>query len=87
MVRIYSEGIKLNKSINASDCPFTNDVDSLLNELDYLLRNNLADVNSNDWEDDTPFSDPNELYAFLKAHKPKEDLVFSHGDFGERSSN
>lgn len=82
MVKIYSEGIKLFQSISTLDCPFDNSVNNRLNELDYLLRNQLADVNSDNWEDDTPFRDPNELYAFLQTHKPKEELIFSHGDFG-----
>lgn len=83
MINIYSEGIKLFQSINTSDCPFDNSIDNRLHELDYLLRHKLADVDSENWEDDTPFRDPNELYARLRAHKPKEELVFSHGDFGD----
>lgn len=83
MIQIYIEGIKLFQSVSILDCPFTSDTDFRLNELDYLLRNNLADIDIENWEDDTPFSDPNELYAFLKRHKPKEELVFSHGDFGD----
>lgn len=83
MIRIYSEGIKLFQSIRVLDCPFVSDIDYRLNELDYLLRNNLADIDVRNWEDDTPFRDPNELVAFLKTHKPSEELVFSHGDFGD----
>jgi len=83
MVKIYSEGIKLFQSISTSDCPFDNSVNNRLTELDYLLRHQLADVNSDNWEDDTPFREPKELYAFLQTHKPKEELIFSHGDFGD----
>lgn len=35
------------------------------------------------WEEDTPFKDPRELYDFLKTEKPEEELVFSHGDLGD----
>lgn len=83
MIRIYSEGIKLFQSVSILDCPFASDIDFRLNELDYLLRNNLADIDTENWEDDTPFRDPNELHAFLKRCKPNEELVFSHGDFGD----
>ncbi|WP_298817963.1 APH(3') family aminoglycoside O-phosphotransferase [uncultured Chloroflexus sp.] len=83
MIRIYSEGIKLLQAIDVFDCPFVSDIDYRLNELDYLLRHNLADTDTGNWEEDTPFRDPNELYAFLKMHKPGEELVFSHGDFGD----
>ena len=83
MIKIYSEGIKLVQSISMSDCPFDNSIDNRLGELDYLLRHGLADVDSSNWEDDTPFTDPNELRVHLQAHKPNEELVFSHGDFGD----
>lgn len=83
MIRIYSEGIKLFQSIDVFDCPFVSDIDYRLNELDYLLRHNLADIDTGNWEEDTPFRDPDELYIFLKTHKPSEELVFSHGDFGD----
>lgn len=83
MIRVYSEGIKLFQSISILDCPFASDIDYRLNELDYLLRHNLADIDTANWEDDTPFSNPNELVTFLKTHKPSEELVFSHGDFGD----
>lgn len=83
MVQIYSEGIRLLQSVDILDCPFASETDFRLNELEYLLRNNLADINIENWEDGTPFRDPDELYAFLKEHKPNEELVFSHGDFGD----
>lgn len=83
MIRIYSEGIKLFQSVSILDCPFVSNIDFRLNELDYLMQKNLADIDIENWEKDTPFRDPNELYAFLKGHKPGEELVFSHGDFGD----
>jgi aminoglycoside 3'-phosphotransferase III len=83
MIKTYSEGIKLFQSVSTTGCPFDNNIDNRLDELGYLLRHNLADVNSENWEDETPFRDPNELYAFLKSHKPNEELVFSHGDLGD----
>ncbi|MDO9120299.1 MAG: aminoglycoside 3'-phosphotransferase, partial [Anaerolineaceae bacterium] len=83
MTIIYSEGIKLLQSVSILDCPFDSHIDYRINELDYLLRHNLADLDSENWEDDTPFRDPDELYAFLKTHKPNEEMVFSHGDFGD----
>jgi aminoglycoside 3'-phosphotransferase-3 len=83
MIRIYSEGIQLFQSVSIAGCPFASDIDTRLNELDYLLQNNLADIDTENWEDDTPFQEPHELYAFLKMHQPNEELVFSHGDFGD----
>lgn len=83
IVELYVECIKLLQSIDISDCPFNNNTDNRLAELDYLLNNNLADINFENWEEDTPFIEPRELYDFLKANKPKEELTFSHGDLGD----
>ncbi len=83
IIRIYSEGIQRFQSISIADCPFASDIDTRLNELDYLLKNNLADIDPVNWENDTPFDNPQAMYAFLKTHQPAEDLVFSHGDFGD----
>lgn len=83
MINIYKDGIKLFQSVSVLDCPFHSNIDFRLNELEYLLQNNLADIDVENWENDTPFRDSNELYSFLKTHKPHEELVFSHGDFGD----
>lgn len=45
IIELYAECIKLFQSIDISDCPFNNNIDNRLTELDYLLDNNLADVN------------------------------------------
>ncbi|HHM3121468.1 TPA: aminoglycoside 3'-phosphotransferase [Staphylococcus aureus] len=80
---LMSEADGVLHSIDISDCPYTNSLDSRLAELDYLLNNDLADVDCENWEEDTPFKDPRELYDFLKTEKPEEELVFSHGDLGD----
>lgn len=83
IIELYAECIKLFQSIDSSDCPFNNNTDNRLTELDYLLNNDLADVDCENWEEDTPFKEPRELYDFLKTNKPSEELVFSHGDLGD----
>lgn len=83
MVNIYSESVRLFQSIDISDCPFDNSINNRLKELEYLLSHNLAAIDSDNWEDDTPFKTPDELYSFLQSHKPNEELVFSHGDIGD----
>jgi aminoglycoside 3'-phosphotransferase-3 len=69
------------QSIDITDCPFDSSIDVRLNELKYLIDNNLADTNIDNWEETTVFSTPDELLTWLCENKPKEDLVFSHGDF------
>jgi aminoglycoside 3'-phosphotransferase-3 len=83
IVGLYARCIRLFQSIDISDCPFNNNTDFRLAELDFLLNNNFADVDCRNWEEDTSFTDPLELYDFLKVKKPKEELVFSHGDLGD----
>jgi aminoglycoside 3'-phosphotransferase-3 len=83
IIELYAKCIKLFQSIDISDCPFNNNTDNRLTELDYLMNNNLADVDCENWEEDTPFKEPHELYDFLKDNKPREELVFSHGDLGD----
>lgn len=83
MIRLYSQGIRLFQTISTDGCPFDNRTSNRLNELAYLLAHNLADIDIDHWEDDTPFKDPDALYAYLQAHQPQEELVFSHGDFGD----
>ncbi len=83
VISLYSEAITLLQSVSLLDCPFVSDIDTRLRELEYLLQHNLADIDTENWEEDTPFTDPHELYTFLKSHKPGETWVFSHGDLGD----
>ena len=76
------KAIKLLHSVDISNCPFISNLDTRLNELRYLLDNNLADTNVSNWENTTIFTEPEELYEWLLNNKPHEDFVFSHGDIG-----
>lgn len=79
-ITYLANAIKLLHSVDISNCPFSSRIDMRLEELDYLLKNNLADTNASNWEDSTEFTDPQELYEWLCDNKPQEELVFSHGD-------
>jgi aminoglycoside 3'-phosphotransferase-3 len=68
------------QSIDIIDCPFESCITFRLNELRYLLDNNLADTDINNWEKSTEFTSPEGLYKWLCDNKPNEDFVFSHGD-------
>lgn len=69
-------------AVDISACPFVTDLDMRLEELDYLLKNNLADENPDHWQESTKFTSSQELYQWLLDNKPKEEFVFSHGDIG-----
>lgn len=79
-ITYLADAIKLLHAVDVSNCPFSSQVDMRLEELDYLLKNNLADTDTDNWEDSTEFTDPQELYSWLCDNKPQEELVFSHGD-------
>lgn len=79
-ITYLANAIKLLHSIDISTCPFSSQIDMRLEELNYLLKNNLADTDISNWEDSTEFTDPQELYKWLCDNKPQEELVFSHGD-------
>lgn len=75
------KAIKLLWSIDISSCKFSSRLDIRLQELDYLLKNNLADVDRTNWST-TSFTEPEELYSWLCNNRLPEELVFSHGDIG-----
>ena len=61
--------LKKIQSVDITDCPFESDIAFRLREIKYMNENNLDD---NDLD--------KELYKWLCENKPKEELVFSHGD-------
>lgn len=81
-VTYLAEAIHLLQKIDISECPFSSNADMRLEELDFLLKNNLADIDTNHWEKTTEFSSPTELYEWLCDNKPIEEYVFTHGDIG-----
>jgi aminoglycoside 3'-phosphotransferase-3 len=79
-VNYMVKALKELQSIDINNCPFDSNITFRLNELKYLLDNNLADTDVNNWEKSTEFTSPEELYKWLCNNKPNEELVFSHGD-------
>ena len=81
-ITYLAESVRELQKVDISRCPFCNDVPARLKELDYLLKQGLADINTDNWQDGTAFTDPGELYQWLCDNKPREELVLSHGDIG-----
>lgn len=79
LVKALADGIIKLQSIDISDCPFNSRLEQKLKNAWKRIRNKEIDVS--DWEDDTEFSSPEELYEYLVANKPQEEVVFSHGDY------
>lgn len=70
-------------SVDINKVDTDNNLDKKLEEAKFRVLNNLVDTN--DFEEDTMekygFKSPYDIYKYLIENKPKEDLVFSHGDF------
>lgn len=80
IIDIYVLAIETLQTVSIDNCPFDNSINNRLAELEYLIKNSLADVDSNNWEADTEFEYPQDLLNYLITNKPNEDFVFSHGD-------
>lgn len=81
LVRLLAEAIKMLQSVNISDCPYDYTLKSTFDLARKRIDNNEVDMN--EWKDSTKvkFNSPKELYDYLVANKPEEELVFSHGDY------
>jgi len=78
-IKLLAEGLLMLQAVDISDCPFENTLDKkLIYALDNI-KNDLVDMD--DWNDDNNFNSPMELYEWLSANKPAEDLYFVHGDY------
>ena len=82
LARHYAEAVRLLRSVSILDCPYQNGLNQRLRELDVLLARQLADVERENWEADTPFADAQALITHLQAHRPPEEWGFTHGDLG-----
>ncbi len=82
VITVLAEGIKQLQKININDCPFPLKIsDRLKIAKAYLDR---GEVDMDTWDSDIikgRFQTPQELYDYLHAHQPDEDLVFVHGDY------
>ena len=76
-------GLKKMWEVNIANCPCRNTVSDKLIQAKYNIENNLVDVDDFEPETLSPegFSSVLDLYDYLYANRPKEDLVFAHGDF------
>lgn len=83
VVEAMADGIKQFWSIDISECPLDSRLPSQLLEAKHRIDKNLVDTD--DFEEDTlgknGFKSVDDLYCFLYSNQPKEDLVFTHGDY------
>jgi len=83
MVKALAKGLKMLWAVDITGCPCVNNVSEKLVQARFNIDNGLVDYD--DFDDDTfgegGFADVHDLYRFLDGNRPKEELVFSHGDF------
>lgn len=78
-----TEALRLLWRVDISDCPRNRDLDAELKEARYRVDHNMVDPNNVEPETFGPggFENPEALLAWLEAHRPAYEPVFSHGDF------
>lgn len=83
LIDILCEGLKLLWTVDISNCPCDASLDHHLAAAEYNVRNGLVDLDNVEPETfgENGFKDPEDLLQWLKANRPKEDLVLSHGDY------
>lgn len=83
LIELLADGLKQFWSVDITDCTLNSTLDKKLKAAKFNIDNDLVDID--DFEENTigvnGFKDINALYNFLINNKPKEDLVFTHGDY------
>lgn len=83
VVTLLAKGLKMLWKVDISDCPYTNNVTNKLILAEERLLDNLIDLEEVDESIFTSgrFANLDELFQWLMANQPPEELVFSHGDY------
>lgn len=83
VIRILAEGLKTLWQVDIKDCPCRSDLDEKLRMARFNVEHDLVDVENVEPETfgENGFRDPYALLEWLEANRPREELVFSHGDY------
>ncbi|WP_440895207.1 APH(3') family aminoglycoside O-phosphotransferase [Amphibacillus sp. Q70] len=83
LVKLLADGLRMLWEVDLSTCPYDHSIDRKLKQAEIRVHSQLCSI-----EDAEPttygtngFKNPEELLQWLKENKPKEELVFSHGDY------
>lgn len=80
LIKLAAEGINRLQSIDISECKFDSTIDYKLKKAKKRIDNGLhLEVDHNKYTEGIENTD--EAYEYLVKNKPKETLVFSHGDY------
>ncbi len=84
LAELMAEAIRLMWSIDISDCPEKGTIAIRLREIEKRLAGGMITVGQASQKETYgpgDFRTPSELFDWLVANQPTEELVFSHGDF------
>jgi kanamycin kinase/aminoglycoside 3'-phosphotransferase-3 len=78
-VHALAQGLLAFQSVDISGCSLRNTLDMKLERALFNIENGLVDMD--DFEACNDFAAPMDLYAWLDANRPQEELAFTHGDY------
>ncbi len=84
IIKLVAEGLRILWSVDISNCPCSySRLSERLKHAEYNVEHGHVDTENvaPDTYGPNGFADPKELLAWLKEHRPEEDLVLTHGDF------
>lgn len=80
LVALAAKGLKKLKKVPITDCPFDSTIDKKLELARIGIEKGLIDrIDRNIFT--KGFNSPQEVYKYLIENKPREELVFTHGDY------
>lgn len=82
LMEVAVNAVNMLWSLDTADCPCDNTLDVKLEMAEYNVENGLVDMENTEPETFGPhgFDSPKSLLRWLENNRPKEDIVFSHGD-------
>jgi len=83
LLALLAEGLQMLWQVDVRDCPHIRDLDAELAEARERVEQGLVDVENAEPDTFCPdgFLNPEELLKWLEENRPKQEPVFSHGDF------
>lgn len=83
LVRMLAEGLKLLWNVDTTGCPGWNGLEQKLQLAEQRVQAGLCDMENvqEGTYGEGGFENPAALLAWLKKNRPKEEPVFSHGDY------
>lgn len=83
LVKLLANGLKRLWSVSVADCPADWRLEKKLEQAREIIERGLVDMDNVEPETfgEKGFRDPEALLQWLYDHRPKEELVLSHGDY------